>query len=184
RYLDFAVRFGRRHRFEIEQFAFHRSGEWSLLRQIRIRDDVFDVGVVVDTSFETHVTRLAYDYTFARNDKREIGVGIGLHVTDLSLNVQAELRPITSASAEVVVSRAPLPVIGLHGAYRPFPKWALEGQAQIFRLEAGGYKGALNHAVLAFEHNTFRHLGFGLALDFFEVKLDSTDPALLGAFHL
>src|SRR6188768_418620 len=52
---------------------------------------------------------------------------------------------------------APLPVIGAQGAYRFLPRWTLRGRAQLFRLAAGDYEGAINHVAIAFEHATFEH---------------------------
>jgi hypothetical protein len=180
----FTARVGERHRFELERFAFERSGERSNTRQITIRDDVYDVGLVLETSFDTDVTRLSYSYLFARDNNHEVGVAVGVHVTDFSMGVRVAFLPLTSATEESAGTTAPLPVVGAHGAYRPFPRWIFRGQAQIFRLEAGGYDGALNHVALEMEHNTFHHLGFGVALDYFEVDLDSTEPKFVGAFNL
>jgi hypothetical protein len=42
--LGFTARIGERHRFEIEKFAFERSGERTNTRQLNIRDDVYEVG--------------------------------------------------------------------------------------------------------------------------------------------
>ena len=182
--LGFTARVGERHRFELEKFAFDRSGERSNTRQLNIRDDVYEVGLVLETSFDTDVTRLSYSYLFARDKNHEVGVAVGVHVTDFSMVVRAAFLPITSATEESAGTTAPLPVVGAHGAYRPFPRWIFRGQAQLFRLEAGGYDGELNHVALEMEHDTFRHIGLGFALDYFEVDLDSTEPKFVGAFNL
>ncbi|HEU4618114.1 MAG TPA: hypothetical protein VFV10_08730 [Gammaproteobacteria bacterium] len=60
----------------------------------------------------------------------------------------------------------------------------MSGRAQIFRLSAEDFDGKLNHVALAIEHDTFRHFGFGLGFDYFEVDLDSSDTGFLGAFKL
>src|SRR5262245_64423253 len=102
--LAFTARFGERHRFEVEKFAFNRSGERTNTRQLNIRNDVYDVGLVLETSFDTDVTRLSYSYLFARDKNHEVGVAIGVHVTDFTMGVRVAFQPITSANEESAVT--------------------------------------------------------------------------------
>ena len=75
-------------------------------------------------------------------------------------------------------------MIGVQGGFRFLPRWTMHGRAQIFRLDAGDYDGEINHLAVAFEHSTFKRVGLGVALDFFELDLDSKDDSFLGAFEL
>ncbi|HEY3518358.1 MAG TPA: hypothetical protein VGL98_15020 [Gammaproteobacteria bacterium] len=182
--LTFSARIGERHRVELEQFGIARSGERSNLRTIQVGRDTYDVGLQLDSEFDMDVTRLGYAYSFVRDTNKEVGIHVGVHVTDMAMRVTAALRPITESTQELANTTAPLPVIGAQGAYRFLPRWTMRGRAQFFRLAAGDYEGAINHVAIAFEHATFEHVGLGVALDYFEVDLDSDDTSFLGAFEL
>ncbi len=80
-------------------------------------------------------------------------------------------------SSEFSDVTAPLPVLGLSGSWEFAPKWSLYGRLQIFRLEVGDYDGSIDHLAIRLEHQTFRHVGFGLGYDFFELDIDiSIEP--------
>ena len=182
--LTFSVRIGERHRIELEQFGIDRSGERSNLRTITVGRDTYDVGLQLESEFDMNVTRLGYAYSFVRDNNKEVGIHVGVHVTDMAMRVTAAVRPITESTQEIGNTTAPLPVIGAQGAYRFLPRWTMRGRAQLFRLAAGDYEGAINHLAIAFEHATFEHVGIGVALDYFEVDLESSDTSFLGAFEL
>jgi hypothetical protein len=182
--LTLSARIGERHRIEVEQFGIARSGERSNLRTIQVGSDTYDVGLQLESEFDMDVTRLGYAYSFVRDANKEVGIHVGVHVTDMAMRFTAALRPITESSQELANTTAPLPVIGAQGAYRFLPRWTMRGRAQIFRLTAGDYDGEINHAAIAFEHATFEHVGIGVALDFFEVDLESNDTSFLGRFEL
>ena len=182
--LTFSARIGERHRIELEQFGIDRTGERSNLRTINVGNDTYEVGLLLESEFDMDVTRLGYAYSFIRDDKKEVGIHAGVHVTDMAMRVTAALRPITESTQEIGNTTAPLPVVGVQGAYRFLPRWTMRGRGQIFRLAAGDYEGAINHVAIAFEHATFEHVGLGVALDFFEVDLESEDTSFIGAFEL
>jgi hypothetical protein len=182
--LTFSARIGERHRVELEQFGIDRSGERSNLRTIQVGSDTYDVGLQLETEFDMDVTRLGYAYSFIRDTNKEVGIHVGVHVTDMAMRFTAALRPITESTQELANTTAPLPVIGVQGAYRFLPRWTMRGRAQFFRLEAGDYDGKIDHAAIAFEHATFEHVGLGVALDYFRVDLESNDTSFLGAFEL
>lgn len=182
--ITFGARIGERHRIELEQFGIDRTGERSNLRTITVGNDTYDVGLQLESEFDMNVTRVGYAYSFLRDDKKEVGIHAGVHVTDMAMRVTAALRPITESTQELGSTTAPLPVIGAQGAYRFLPRWTMRGRAQIFRLAAGDYEGAINHMAIAFEHATFEHVGIGVALDYFEVDLDSSDTSFIGSFEL
>lgn len=70
---------------------------------------------------------------------------------------------------------APLPVIKLSGDFALTPKWFLKGGMDLFYLKIGDYEGAIFDSSVAVEYNAWKHLGFGLALDFLRVQVEAED---------
>ena len=48
----------------------------------------------------------------------------------------------------------------------------MRGRFQLFRLELGDYKGALDHAAIKLEYDAFKHVGLGIGYDLFSLDLD------------
>lgn len=180
----FRWRFAARHYLEVEYFNLRRFGSKRLETEIRFRDEVFPIGIDVDSSFTTEVTRASYAYRLIRKPDWGLAVSAGIHVTRL----QARLEQIAFdnvdrpfAAREIASVTAPLPVIGLNGAWRLGPKWALVARGQAFFLEVDDVKGSITHAAAFLEHQTFRHAGFGFGYDWFDIDVDATDPRWRGA---
>jgi hypothetical protein len=171
-------RFKERHFLELEYFRLDRRGSRRLDGEIRFGEDVFPIGAEVRSSFTTEVTRLGYSYRIVRNRDWGLAVGAGVHVTRL----RAALTDIVFdnigtpiGGTEIAKVTAPLPVIGFGGARRLGTKWALLARAQVFSVKIDDIDGAITHAALYFEHDTFEHFGFGFGYDWFVIDAKSED---------
>lgn len=180
----FSVRFGARHRLELEYFELARNGFREVRRQIRFGERTYEAGLRLETFFDTDVLRLGYAYSFMRNEKSELGVQAGLHVTEIETGMRISTLLTAGQSEQSASATAPLPVIGLQGAHELSTRWTMRGRLQLFRLEAEDYSGALNHVMLAVEHATFPRVGIGFAVDYFEMDVDSTEATFRGAVKL
>ena len=177
-WVDLQLRFHPRHRLEFTYYDLERSGSRELTGEIRFGDEVFRVGVDVDSLFETKIYRLAYGFSFANNGKREVSLLAGVHVADVKVGV-ADADGIVRATAETT---APLPMLGLQGGVRLPWRWRFRGWGQVFALEVGDYKGSLVNTSLVFEHDTFKHLGFGFGYSYFDFDFNSEDQDFSGEF--
>jgi len=183
-FLGASWRFAHRHRLEFEWFELGRDGRRELQAEIRFGEDVFNVGAEVNTFFDTDVFRVGYAYSFVRDDRKEVGLHVGVHITDLATGLRAKAvlgENEALEGLEFAEVTAPLPVIGIQGVWQFARKWSLIGRAQIFRLEIDDYDGALNHLKVGVVHSTFKHVGFGFGFDYFEVDVDMEDPNFSGS---
>ena len=168
--LGFDWRFAQRHRLELEYFQLDRGGFQTLRGNIDFGDETFPFETEVSSFFNTNILRVGYTYSFLLDETKELAVGVGFHVTDLAMGISDE-----EDSSEFSDVTAPLPVLGLSGGWEFAPKWSVYGRLQIFRLEVGDYDGSIDHLSIRLEHQTFRHVGFGLGYDFFELDIDIDD---------
>jgi len=176
-------RFAQRHQLQFEFFELGRSGKQNLDATIRFGEDEFQIGTEIDSFLDTDVIRLGYGYSFFGDESKEFGVEVGLHLTDIETGIRA-VGTIGDDEAidgvEFADATAPLPVIGVQGAWQLAPKWSVRGRIQIFRLEFNDYDGALNHAQVTIAHNTFERVGFAFNYDFFEIDVDAVKRDLTG----
>ncbi len=161
--IDATWHFTRRQELDFSVFNLAREGTRVIDRDIQIGDVVFPVGSEVSTDFDNLFIKLAYRYAFWVRQRWHAGASIGLHTMDWS----TEWKAGTLAIEEDFDFTVPLPVLGVFGTYALSPKLYLNASSEFFGLEYDNFDGFLNNTRLALEHRTFRHVGFGIGLDYF-----------------
>lgn len=173
-----AWRFAERHAVEVEYFNISRNGNATLDASIEFGDIVFEESFNVDSFLKTKVMRLGYAYSILQEPRYSLGFHVGLHITDLETGITAS--DDDGGISKVVAATAPLPVIGLIGAWRFGKRWSILGQAQYFQLEVGDYDGKMTQLSAALEHQTFEHVSFGIGYRDFDVVVDIGGSDLIG----
>ncbi len=169
-----------KHRVEFEWFNLRRDGFTVLQEEIVFDGTDFQIDATIDSFLDTDIFRIGYAYSLIREPKKEFGVHAGLHVTEIGVGIrELDVNGDTTQTEDTFVT-APLPVVGLQGAWNFAGRWSVHGRWQLFRLEFDDYKGALDHFAIYLEHATFHNVGLGLGYDYFHVDLKITDPPFLG----
>src|SRR5580765_3899993 len=84
-----AVRLGERWKLEFEYLSLSRDSSRPISRTINWGDRSYTVGTVVSSDFDSNIYRLSAGYSFIKTNQAELGVALGLHVTDFSLGLAA-----------------------------------------------------------------------------------------------
>jgi hypothetical protein len=153
-----SVRLGQRWRIEFEYLSLSRDNSRAVSRTINWGDRSFTVGTVVSSNFDTDIYRLSGGYSFIKDNRSELGVALGFHVTDFDLGLSA-----AGVGAQSADALAPLPTIGLYGAYAFTPRWLLSGRLDYFSLSHGDYDGSLVNASVGVDYRIARNFGVGIA---------------------
>jgi hypothetical protein len=167
-----------RHSIRGTYFTSDRSGTRELTRDINFGDETFPVGVETTAHWELDVMQVSYDYSFKREENYELAAGIGVHLLDANLGLDATVTGGGgSASRELSESgstNAPLPVVGLRGAWRLPHDFYFTAQAQFFYVDFDDYVGSLSDLKASFIWQATPHFGVGLGYnDFrFRMKID------------
>jgi hypothetical protein len=170
---DFRYRFGstRRHNFLFDYMGFRRDGSKVLGADIDIGDETITVGTTIETEFNFDIFQVGYSYSFLKDDRIDLGVGGGVYVMPIDFS-------FTAGGKGLVVDEsitAPLPVLKLTGDFALTPKWFLKASMDIFYLKIGDFEGSIFDSTVAVEYNAWKHVGFGLALDFFRAQVKAED---------
>lgn len=164
-----SVRLGERWRIEAEYFSLHRGNTRTLDRDIVWGGDTYPANTVVTSDLDSNTYRLSGGYSFITDDKRELGVTLGLHVTDISA---------TLSSAGVATHKgdalSPLPTIGIYGAYAYSPQWLLSGRLDYFSLNYGKFDGSLINFTASVEFRVSGHFGIGAGYRHVDVDVTVT----------
>ncbi len=161
---------------------FNNSNERSsvLAAPIKWGDYTFQSGSNVNFKHEMEVIELAYEYAFLRQPTYEVSASLGLHYTDTTIqldgtaiitNPDGTTRTESRATKNNSVA-APLPVIGLHGAWAVAPQWILEAQIQYFGLSYDSYDGAWSDLRASATWMFSQNFGVGLGYNRFASRVD------------
>src|SRR5512134_2641908 len=122
-----SVRLGERWKVEAEYLSLRRDNSRALSRTINWGDNSYTVGTTVTSEFSSDIFRVSGGYSFIKDAQKELGVTFGFHVTDFNISISA-----SSIGSDTGEALAPLPTLGLYGAYALTPKWLLSGRVDIF----------------------------------------------------
>ena len=169
--IDAEWRFFDRHRLNFSFFDLSREATSTLNKTITIPTTppkVFPIGAAVDSLWDWKVYAASYSWFFLHTNKYEVGLDIGVHITDIALGI----RTLNGLVEELESVTAPLPVLGLSGAYAFTPKLVLRSNAGIFALKIDEFEGSLVNFDLDLEYNAWKYMGFGIGYNFFTMDLD------------
>jgi hypothetical protein len=167
----FMWRFSERWRVELEYYAVGRDATRALATDVQWGDQTYPIGTTVDTTFDFSDARVSVGYSFFKRRDKELGVGLGLHVSGIKAGISA-----AGSSAEAKDVTAPLPVVNLYGLFALTNEWAVRMRADWLSLTYGDYSGDVRGMGLDVLYQPFRHVGFGLGLRGLMMDVTIEDP--------
>jgi len=180
--LDGYWRFARRHRLDFGLFYDSRSGNRAISEQIIWNDVTYDVGATIDSKFSTTYLKTAYRFAFVRDDRAEVGLSAGL----ASLNLAGELAGQGTVNADGTPSPvqfvresqtvfAPVPVLGLYGAFLIREGLFFRVSGEYFGFNSGGLSGSLVDLRATVDWYFSQRWGVGLGLSQLVLDYKNTD---------
>ena len=170
------LRLGERWRIEGEYFALNRSGSRAINKTINWGGNTYPIGITVNSEFDSDIYRLSAGYSFIKSTEAELGVALGLHVTDFTMSLAG-----ANVARRTGDALAPLPTIGFYGSYAFTPRWLLSGRVDIFSFSYNEFDGSLVNAVAAVDYRFTRNFGIGLGYRYVDYDLDVTKSSFSGA---
>ena len=173
--IDAHYSFNRRHRIDLAYYDIGRNGSANVLQDIPIGEAILPAGVI-NTTFDTKILKLAYRYNFVHDYRTTIGASIGLH----TMQIDTALVATGINVEESFDALAPLPLLGLHGAYAISKKWRLTAGFEALYVDFSGFDGFVLDTRLSLDHDTFKHFGWGIGFNSFtlNIGIDGKDDVL------
>jgi hypothetical protein len=100
----------------------------------------------------------------------DLAANVGLYVMPIDIDLKAS-GLINVDQSETFT--APLPTIGLHADIVITPKWFLRTGFEVFYLEINEFTGAIFETRVALEYLPWKHLGFGMAFNTFNLTVEA-----------
>ena len=165
-------RMSERWRLEVDYFSLNRNATRTLAADITWGDQTFTAGSTVNSSYDFSEIRVGVGYSFFKRRDKELGVGLGLHVSGIKTSIES-----AGVGAESTDVTAPLPVLSLYGAFALTNEWAVRMRMDWLSLNYDIYSGDLRSTAIDVLYQPFRNVGFGLGLRslVLDVEIDDTE---------
>ena len=161
---DGTYAFNRDHWLQFSYYDINRDGHRDITEDIQVGDVVIPAGPV-DSKFDTGIIKLAYRYNFVTDPKTVIGASFGLHVMAIDTQIKSESVNVD----ERFKVTAPLPLVGLHGAYALGERWKLSASAEVLQFDVSAYHGLITDTRLSIENDPFKNFGWGIGFNGFRL---------------
>ena len=199
-------RVAKRHELELLYFQLKRSGDQTLAAQLSVPCDtvnscmpgvpnapntcgqtlcILDTMVLVNSSFDTQVLRLAYTYAFLMRENYELRASVGVHVDSMEIKLRDMISGGGSVLGQTLVDEVtvPLPSFGLDYRYRFSPRWSLSLNGEWFGIEIGELEGDLRTFKGGVIWDVWQSSSLFFAWNYFELDISVGDSDFKGLFN-
>jgi hypothetical protein len=175
-------RFAPRHRIGINYSQFKLTGTRTLTRDIVIDDESYPVGATLSSELKLQIIPIAYSYSVIKTEKDELAATIGVHWSRVSFKAQGSVSLNGSdANADVTAdANLPLPLFGLRYDHNFSERWSAGLQGGYFPLNFGSLDGDIWTARAQVEYRFAKHVGLGLAVEGFQLNVESSQGSWQG----
>lgn len=164
-----------RWRLEGMYYGFNSDDATQAETRIDWGDLEFDVGARIRSKTETDVGRVFGGYSFLKNDRAELGAGIGLHYLRFKVKLSGEAfidgERVLDASEQAKVSGV-VPNIGFFGTYALNERWAIMGRVDWFSASVDNFDGSLWRTGASVVYQPFKYANFGVGYDYLDIDVD------------
>lgn len=170
-----------------QYFSNSAKGSAVLTEDIEWDGVTFKEGSFAESGVKLSVARLFLGYSFFKNDRNDFGVGVGLHNLDMKVYIEGEILvddETTGVQRVEVSANQPLPNIGAWYDFSPAKKWLIHGRVDWFSASIGDYDGTLWNASAGVNYQAFRHVGFDLSWQYFNLNVNVDDSNWTGSADL
>ncbi len=161
--LDFRWRFtkNKKHRLMVNYFGIFRDGTENIGFDLDLGGGVvIPVSTKTTTEFKFNVVDVSYGYSLLLDEKKELGLFVGLDFIFLDFTFKAAVAGVDARGRVADNFKFPFPTVGAYFNYAFTDRLALQSKFQAFGLSVGDLSGAIFRGNLRLQHNSFDHVGF------------------------
>ena len=177
--LDGYYRINNTHSVNFSYFSATSDGNKVINQDIEWDGSIISTGATIKSYFDMDVYKINYGYSFYHNEKVELMLTTGLHITSINMGLHASgvvdgnsTDSFSSANGATI----PLPVVGFKGEYTIIDKVLFVSyKTDYFILNYDGVKGSLISNALNLEYRFVENIGVGLGYNSNQIYLSAED---------
>ena len=169
-----------KHDFWITGVAFDQSESAPINVEIKIGDEILDIGSVVDTEVSFTDINFRYGYSFFEfeEDGFRLGPTVAVSYTNISLEVtELTINGIPTGTRVSYDETWPVPTIGVH-AEVPYGNFLFSTQFGGFYVDTGSFEATGIRAEAGVTWRPYDHVGFFAGLNAIYADLDLGDEKI------
>ncbi|WP_321777557.1 hypothetical protein [Sulfurimonas sp.] len=177
--LDGYYRFTDTHSIDFSYFSTRSDGHKTISQDIQWEGKTISAGAIIDSHFNMDIYKVSYGYSFFHNEKVELMLTAGFHITSLDLGLGAKGN-VDGAYTDKYESGAsatvPLPVFGFKGEYTIINETLfVTYKTEYFFMQYENYSGALLSSSFNLEYRFMDHVGTGVGYNSNKIFLKAED---------
>ena len=159
--VEFMFRLRERSKVRVDYFEADRSGSKVLANDIVFGNQTFAGGQRTQTSLDWRQFAITYGYSLVRNDRFEVGTGLGIYF----LQVDAIGQVPAQNQRQEVTAATPFPALPLDLTWRISSRWAATVRGAYLKATLSGFRGwyADSHEDIQYRWNPNFAIGLGYA---------------------
>lgn len=178
--IEIMFRLRERNRLRVDYFATNRRGDNVINRQILFGDETFLASDRVTSSLDWRQFALTYTYSVFRNDRFEVGLGLGVHFVEAYARGAVDAKQLRQ---EVSGSGA-FPTVPLDITWRISRRFAMVARGQYFHASVNNFEGSIAEYHGDFQYRWKPNFSLGAGYTIMRSSLDVSDANFPGAFRL
>lgn len=167
--LTLRARFFERWLFEAEYFKLDRDNERRISRTVDWGEETIPIDAAVQSAFNVEDTRVSVGYSFFKRTDKEVGIGLGAHVTRFEASVSSERR-----EGQAAAETAPLPFVTLYARMALTDRWLLNIRVDRLSLDTGDIDGSVFSSGTEFVYQPWRHFSVAIGYRDINYQISST----------
>ena len=159
--VEFMFRLRERSKVRVDYFEADRSGSKVLTNDVVFGNQTFAAGQLTQTSLDWRQFDITYTYSLVRNDRFEVGTGVGIYF----LQVDAIGQVPAQNERQEVTAATPFPALPLDQTWRISSRWAATVRGAYLKATLSGFRGwyADSHEDIQYRWNPNFSIGLGYA---------------------
>ncbi len=183
-------RFFKRHRLTYRFFDLARDANSESSVAISIGGEEIDITLPIQSFFDISANELAYSFSVLLDERKDLFLGIGLSVQDLSFGIrgtESSPNPGEIINSQLATT-APLPTLNVGFNFAFTDKWVFVSKLGWLAVAADfatdeKLEGQIINANVGIEWIAFKHVGFFAKYQVFDVDVDITDSDTIFAVN-
>lgn len=172
--IELMARLDQRGRVRLDFLDLRRQGSAVLGENIQFGNELYTAGEPLQSEIDWRQTDFTYTYSFLRNDRFELGAGLGVHL----IETEATASSPDSAQRSDYSAAGPFATLALDGTWRIARYWSFNARGQYFHLSVNSGSGSLGeyHADLQYRWKPNFAIGAGYEYELVEAQLEHSNP--------